>query len=77
MCVGVQFFGAHYRMVSQPDGSKRLIAFSAAEEGHDAMITLWEYDSDFKCLHKGKHTLKGESQRTFVLSCKWTSWIFS
>ncbi|MEW5299826.1 MAG: hypothetical protein WDW36_002801 [Sanguina aurantia] len=55
---GNKFFGAHYRMVSQPDGSKRLIAFSAAEEGHDAMITLWEYDSDFKCLHKGKHTLK-------------------
>lgn len=57
------FFGAHYRVVPPPLGSSssaaaggagaapdRLAAFSFGEAGNDALLTMWEYDTNFKCV---------------------------
>lgn len=37
------FFGAHYRVTSEPDGSRRLVAFNAYEALQDGKICVWEY----------------------------------
>lgn len=44
-------------MFTEADGRQRLCAFSFAEAGLDALITLWEYDEQFKCMHKIKRNL--------------------
>jgi len=56
-----QFFGAHYRVVSEPDTSKRLIGFNFVEEttlsGGNGVVHFWEFDESFKRLHKTQHKM--------------------
>lgn len=56
-----QFFGAHYRVVSEPDASKRLIGFNFVEEttlsGGNGVVHFWEFDESFKRLHKTQHKM--------------------
>ncbi|DBB06748.1 hypothetical protein WJX82_009214 [Trebouxia sp. C0006] len=58
-----QFFGAHYRVVSEPDASKRLIGFNFVEEttlsGGNGVVHFWEFDESFKRLHKTQHKMPG------------------
>ncbi len=56
-----QFFGAHYRIVSEPDASKRLIGFNFVEEttlsGGNGVVHFWEFDESFNRLHKTQHKM--------------------
>ena len=56
-----QFFGAHYRVVLEPDASKRLIGFNFVEEttlsGGNGVVHFWEFDEVFKRLHKTQHKM--------------------
>jgi carotenoid cleavage dioxygenase-like enzyme len=44
---------------TEAGGSQRLVGFSIGEALSDALITVWEYDEGFRCLHKIKRTLPG------------------
>lgn len=56
-----QFFGAHFRVVSEPDESKRLVGFNFVEEttlgGGNGVVHFWEFDEAFKRLHKTQHKM--------------------
>lgn len=47
-----QFFGAHYRSVTESDGSHRLIGFNFTEEAQGGVVNFWEFDDNFKRLSK-------------------------
>lgn len=47
-----QFFGAHYRSVTEPDGSHRLVGFNFTEEAQNGVVNFWEFDDKFKRLSK-------------------------
>ncbi len=47
------------RVFTEADGSQRLVAFSFGEALSDALITVWEYDEQWRCMHKIKRTLPG------------------
>lgn len=47
-----QYFGAHYRSVTEPDGSHRLIGFNFTEEAQNGVVNFWEFDDKFKRLSK-------------------------
>jgi all-trans-8'-apo-beta-carotenal 15,15'-oxygenase len=51
------YFAAHYRIVNQPDGSRRLIGFNSRETGMSNDITVWELDEEGRQLHKSDFTL--------------------
>ena len=55
-----KFFGAHHRIVAAgPDGrSRRLIGFNFAEEPTGGLLHFFEYDEEFRLLHKTTHLLK-------------------
>lgn len=47
-----KYFGAHYRIMQQADGQRRLVAFNAAERGQDNQLNLYEYDEGMHLLHR-------------------------
>lgn len=47
-----QYFGAHYRSVTEPDGSHRLVGFNFTEEAQSGVVNFWEFDDKFKRLSK-------------------------
>lgn len=47
-----QYFGAHYRSVTESDGSRRLVGFNFTEEAQDGVVNFWEFDDKFKRLSK-------------------------
>lgn len=47
-----QFFGAHYRAVTEADGSQRLVGFNFAEEAQGGVVHFWEFDENFNRLTK-------------------------
>lgn len=50
---GLPYFGAHYRILNESDGSRRLIAFNAAEMGGvNSRINIWEFDEHYRMLHR-------------------------
>lgn len=51
------YFAAHNQIVSMPDGSKRLVTFSASERGLDNRIVVWEFDEDGKQVARIEKTL--------------------
>ncbi|KAL4438663.1 hypothetical protein ABPG77_006267 [Micractinium sp. CCAP 211/92] len=53
------YFGAHYRITQEADGSRRLVAFNAAEVGQDNRINLFEYDEGMRLLHRTETELPG------------------
>lgn len=46
------YFGAHYRVLQEADGSRRLVAFNAAERGADNRVNVFEYDEAMRLLHR-------------------------
>lgn len=52
-------FAAHYRIMHQPDGSRRWVTFGSAVKGLDAEVTFYEYAEDGKLVHKTAHKIKG------------------
>lgn len=56
-----KFFGAHYRIMKEADGSDRLIGFNFAEQANSALVNVWEYDADFNMLHKTTREIKVSS----------------
>jgi hypothetical protein len=46
---------AHYRIVTEPDGSRRLVTFGALEAGLDASVHLLEFDEGGKKACLGSH----------------------
>lgn len=53
------YFGAHYRITQAADGSRRLVAFNAAEVGQDNRVNLFEYDEAMNLLHRTEVELPG------------------
>ena len=49
---------AHYRVLTEPDGSKRFCAFGSAVSGTDAEVSFFEFAEDGTQLHKTTRTLK-------------------
>ena len=56
-----QFFGAHFRIISEPDESQRLVGFNFVEEaglgGGAGVVHFWEFDDTFNRLHKTQHKM--------------------
>lgn len=52
------YFSAHNCITTEPDGSKRLIAFSASEKGLDNRIVIWEYNEDGEQIERVETVLK-------------------
>ena len=56
-----QYFGAHFRITTEPDETKRLIGFNFLEEttlgGGNGVVHFWEFDEQFKQLHKIQHKM--------------------
>lgn len=56
-----QYFGAHYRVTTEPDNSQRLVGFNFLEDvslgGSNGVVHFWEFDEKFKQLHKIQHTM--------------------
>lgn len=61
-----QYFGAHFRIVSEPDQSKTLVGFNFLEEttlgGGNGVVHFWEFDEQFKQLHKTQHRMPVRSE---------------
>ena len=57
-----KYFGAHYRVVLEPDGARRLVGFNFAEEtslgGGNGLVHFWEFDESFDELHKTQHRMQ-------------------
>lgn len=53
------YFGAHYRITQEADGSRRMVAFNAAEVGDTNKINLFEYDEGMKLLERTEFELPG------------------
>eukprot|EP00884_Botryococcus_braunii_P006857 jgi/Botrbrau1/16172/Bobra.0272s0007.1 len=53
------FFGAHYRVERGSGSPGRLVAFNFSEEPTSALLHFFEYDEDFKLLHKSRWDLPG------------------
>lgn len=51
------YFAAHNQIVSMPDGSKRLVTFSASERGLDNRIVVWEFNEDGERVARVEKTL--------------------
>ena len=49
-----QFFGAHYRTVTDSDGSRRLVGFNFTEEAQGGVVHFWEFDDKFNRLSKAQ-----------------------
>lgn len=56
-----QRFGAHYRIVTEADGSRRLIGFNFQEQSlaQSGVVTMWEFDDQFNSISKTQHTMPG------------------
>ena len=52
-----QYFGAHYRAISEADGSKRLVGFNFTEEAQDGVVHFWEFDDQFHKISKVQHKM--------------------
>lgn len=52
------YFSAHNCITTEPDGSKRLIAFSASEKGLDNKIVIWEYNEQGEQIERVETLLK-------------------
>ncbi|PSC73715.1 carotenoid oxygenase [Micractinium conductrix] len=46
------YFGAHYRILQESDGSRRLVAFNAEEAGQTNRINMFEYDESLKMVQR-------------------------
>jgi all-trans-8'-apo-beta-carotenal 15,15'-oxygenase len=51
------YFAAHNCITNEPDGSRRLVTFSASEKGLDNRIVVWEYSEAGEQLSKVEVTL--------------------
>lgn len=54
-----KFFGAHFRIMHEADGTQRLIAFNFSEGPTSAKLCVWEYDDKWNMLHKTARDIKG------------------
>ena len=52
-----QRFGAHYRTVTEADGSRRLVAFNFEEQSKDGFVHFFEFDEGFNRVSKVQHKL--------------------
>lgn len=52
------YFSAHNCITTEPDGSKRLIAFSASERGLDNRIVIWEFNENGEQIERVETVLK-------------------
>ena len=50
-------FAAHYRVVTEGDGSRRWVTFGATVGGNDANVAFYEFGEDGALLHKLVHKL--------------------
>ena len=50
--------GAHHRILTQPDGSRRLVGFNFSEEPSGGLLHFFEYDEQFRLLHKTTRLLQ-------------------
>lgn len=64
-----QFFGAHYRTVTEPDGSHRLVGFNFSEEAQGGVVNFWEFDDKFKRLSKEQVKLPVSDSCTLNSQC--------
>ena len=53
------YFSAHNRIVTERDGSRRLVAFSSSEAMLDNQITVWEFDEAGRQVEKVEVRLPG------------------
>lgn len=53
------YFSAHNRIVTEQDGSRRLVAFSSSESMLDNQITVWEFDEAGRQVEKVELRLPG------------------
>jgi all-trans-8'-apo-beta-carotenal 15,15'-oxygenase len=53
------YFSAHNRIVTERDGSRRLVAFSSSESMLDNQITVWEFDEAGRQVEKVELRLPG------------------
>lgn len=60
-----QRFGAHYRIITEADGSRRLIGFNFQEQAQSGDVTIWEFDDSFNSISKIKHTMPVSGLCTF------------
>ncbi|KAK9906660.1 hypothetical protein WJX75_005713 [Coccomyxa subellipsoidea] len=54
-----KFFGAHHRIVDGPNGDRCLVGFNFSEEPSGGLLNFFEYDEQFRLLHKTTRLLKG------------------
>lgn len=75
-----QFFGAHFRITTEPDESRRLVGFNFLEEttlgGGNGIVHFWEFDESFKQLHKTQHKMpvSGPCDSVFLSISRLLSW---
>jgi hypothetical protein len=53
-----KFFGAHHRIVDGPNGDRCLVGFNFSEEPSGGLLNFFEYDEQFRLLHKTTRLLK-------------------
>lgn len=72
-----KFFGAHHRIVTSAEngaaGGRRLIGFNFSEEPSGGLLHFFEYDEQFRLLHKTTRLLKVTVQQASVIRQKKTA----